>query len=122
LIVHSLARVLLNGYIPNIQVSWVKLGYAESLACLQAGANDFGGTLMEESISKSAGANFGEYVAPGEFRALIRTIGRIPAERATTYQIRKVFECPDAEERLPLQPVPIFNSTASPSVMSTTGY
>jgi len=122
LIVHALARVLLNGYIPNIQVSWVKLGYAESLACLQAGANDFGGTLMEESISKSAGANFGEYVAPGEFRALIRTIGRIPAERATTYQIRKVFEHPDAEERLPLQPVPVFNSAASHSAMSPTGY
>ena len=104
LIVHALARVLLHGYIPNIQVSWVKLGFEQSLACLEAGANDFGGTLMEESISKAAGANFGEYVSPGEFRALIRTIGRIPAERATTYKIRKVFEHPDAEERLPLEP------------------
>ena len=73
LIVHALSRVLLHGHIPNIQVSWVKLGYEQSLRCLQAGANDFGGTLMEESISKSAGANFGEYVSPGEFRALIRT-------------------------------------------------
>ena len=94
LIVHALSRILLNGYISNIQVSWVKLGFEESLACLEAGANDFGGTLMEESISKAAGANFGEYVSPGEFRALIRTIGRIPAERATSYQIRKVFEHP----------------------------
>jgi CofH subfamily radical SAM domain protein len=113
LIVHALSRVLLNGYIRNIQVSWVKLGFEESLACLEAGANDFGGTLMEESISKAAGANFGEYVAPGEFRALIRTIGRIPAERATSYQIRKVFEQPDAEERLPADPIPIFAPAAN---------
>ena len=122
LIVHALARVLLNGYIPNIQVSWVKLGFEESLACLEAGANDFGGTLMEESISKAAGANFGEYVSPGEFRALIRTIGRIPAERATTYQIRKVFEHPDSEERLPLERMPIFIPAANHSPAPATGY
>lgn len=102
LIVHSLARVLLDRYIPNIQVSWVKLGFDGSLACLEAGANDFSGTLMEESISKSAGATFGEYVSPGEFRALIRSIGRIPAERNTTYRRQRVFERPDADERLPL--------------------
>jgi 7,8-didemethyl-8-hydroxy-5-deazariboflavin synthase CofH subunit len=113
LIVHALSRVLLNGYIPNIQVSWVKLGFEESLACLEAGANDFGGTLMEESISKAAGANFGEYVSPGEFRALIRTIGRVPAERATSYQIRKVFEHADAEEHLPAAPIPIFALAAN---------
>src|ERR1700733_8311706 len=120
LIVHALSRVLLNGYIPNIQVSWVKLGFQASLDCLQAGANDFGGTLMEESISKAAGANFGEYVAPGEFRALIRTIGRIPAERATTYGIRKVFEHPDAEEHLPVERMQIFapgaNQAAVPAM------
>src|SRR5580658_6520618 len=101
LIVHALARILLNGYIPNIQVSWVKLGFRDSLACLEAGANDFGGTLMEESISKSAGATFGEYVSPGEFRALIRKIGRIPAERATTYKIIRVFENADSAEVFP---------------------
>jgi 7,8-didemethyl-8-hydroxy-5-deazariboflavin synthase CofH subunit len=101
LLVHALSRVLLNGFISNIQVSWVKLGFEGSLACLQAGANDFGGTLMEESISKAAGANFGEYVSPGEFRALIRTIGRIPVERTTTYKTRKVFDTPDADERMP---------------------
>ena len=121
LIVHALSRVLLNGYIPNIQVSWVKLGFEESLACLEAGANDFGGTLMEESISKAAGANFGEYVSPREFRAMIRTIGRIPAERATSYEIRKVFEHPDAEERLPLERLPIFAATDHTTVHAT-GY
>jgi 7,8-didemethyl-8-hydroxy-5-deazariboflavin synthase CofH subunit len=122
LTVHALSRVLLNGYIRNIQVSWVKLGFQDSLACLEAGANDFGGTLMEESISKAAGANFGEYVSPGEFRAMIRTIGRIPAERATSYAIRKVFEQPDAEERLPLERMPIYDPTSNHAPIPATGY
>jgi FO synthase len=95
--VHALSRVLLHGAICNVQVSWVKLGFETSLACLQAGANDFGGTLMEESISKAAGATFGEYVSPEEFRAKIRTIGRVPAERSTTYKIRRVFKSPGDE-------------------------
>src|SRR5467141_658532 len=89
--VHALARVLLHGAIKNLQVSWVKLGFEMSLACLQAGANDFSGTLMEESISKAAGAAFGECVWPEEFRAMIRSLGRIPAERTTTYRIRHTF-------------------------------
>src|SRR6058998_1576127 len=66
-----------------------------SLARLQAGANDFSGTLMEESISKAAGATFGEFVSPEEFRAKIRSIGRVPAERTTTYKIRRVFDAPE---------------------------
>jgi 7,8-didemethyl-8-hydroxy-5-deazariboflavin synthase CofH subunit len=97
LAVHALARILFNGLISNIQVSWVKMGFEESLACLEAGANDFSGTLMEEHISKSAGANFGEYVSPEQFRALIRRIGRIPAERTTTYELRRVYERDDEE-------------------------
>src|SRR5947209_6560060 len=90
--VHALSRVLLHRAIPNLQVSWVKLGFEASLACLQAGANDFGGTLMEENISKAAGATFGEYVSPEQFSAMIRTIGRVPAERPTTYNVRRFFE------------------------------
>src|SRR5438445_11265998 len=62
LIVHALARVLLNGYIPNIQVSWVKLGFEGSLSCLEAGANDFGRTQTAASTSRAAGAHLGEYV------------------------------------------------------------
>jgi FO synthase len=93
--VHALARVLLHGAIPNIQVSWVKLGFEVSLACLRAGANDFSGTLMEESISKAAGATFGEYVAPEQFRRLIWSIGRPAAERTTAYKIRQVFDAPE---------------------------
>jgi len=101
--VHALARVLLHGAIKNLQVSWVKLGFETSLACLQAGANDFSGTLMEESISKAAGATFGEYVSPEEFRARIRSIGRVPAERTTTYKIRRMFDEPEDELRTAAQ-------------------
>jgi 7,8-didemethyl-8-hydroxy-5-deazariboflavin synthase CofH subunit len=100
--VHALARVLLHGAIPNVQVSWVKMGLELSLECMNAGANDFGGTLMEESISKAAGATFGEYVAPEEFRARIRSIGRTPAERTTTYKLRQMY----AEEQSALEDGP----------------
>jgi 7,8-didemethyl-8-hydroxy-5-deazariboflavin synthase CofH subunit len=107
LIVHALARLLLNGDIPNLQVSWVKLGFPGALACLQAGANDFSGTLMEESISKAAGADYGESVTPGELRAMIRSIGRIPAERNTTYDARRLFPEPERDERLPVERMPV---------------
>ncbi|MGA2429267.1 MAG: 5-amino-6-(D-ribitylamino)uracil--L-tyrosine 4-hydroxyphenyl transferase CofH [Candidatus Acidiferrum sp.] len=100
--VHALSRVLLHGAIKNLQVSWVKLGFAMSLECLKAGANDFSGTLMEESISKAAGANFGEFVSPEEFRRMIRSIGRVPAERSTTYKIRRTFDvAEESDNRVP---------------------
>jgi 7,8-didemethyl-8-hydroxy-5-deazariboflavin synthase CofH subunit len=83
--IHALARVLLAGSINNIQVSWVKLNRKLSRLCLQAGANDYGGTLMEENISREAGATAGQYTSPEEFQALILETGRIPAERNTTY-------------------------------------
>jgi 7,8-didemethyl-8-hydroxy-5-deazariboflavin synthase CofH subunit len=100
--VHALARILLHGAIRNVQVSWVKLGFATSLACLDAGANDFSGTLMEENISKAAGATFGEYVVPEQFRRMIRSINRVPAERTTTYKIRRLFQ--ESEEAPPPSP------------------
>ena len=83
--IHALARVLLAGWINNIQVSWVKLNRKLSQLCLQAGANDYGGTLMEENISREAGATAGQYTSPEEFQMLILEAGRIPAERNTTY-------------------------------------
>lgn len=113
LIVHALARLLLNDAIPNLQVSWVKLGFPGSLACLKAGANDFSGTLMEESISKAAGADHGESVNPRELRALIRSIGRVPAERTTLYEIRRVFQHADAEECLPVERLPAMRPAAA---------
>ncbi len=83
--IHALARVMLAGSINNIQVSWVKLNRNLSQLCLHAGANDYGGTLMEENISREAGATAGQYTSPEEFQNLILEIGRIPAERNTTY-------------------------------------
>ena len=83
--IHALGRVLLAGAIHNIQVSWVKLNRELSQLCLQAGANDYGGTLMEENISREAGATAGQYTSPEDFQNLILEAGRIPAERNTTY-------------------------------------
>ena len=98
--VHALARILLAGSIPNIQVSWVKLNRQLSQLCLQAGANDYGGTLMEENISREAGATAGEYTSPEDFQSLILGIGRIPAERNTKYSRLKIklpLEAPSSE-------------------------
>ena len=83
--IHALARVLLAGSINNIQVSWVKLNRKLSQLCLHAGANDYGGTLMEENISREAGATAGQYTSPAQFQSLILEAGRIPAERNTIY-------------------------------------
>jgi 7,8-didemethyl-8-hydroxy-5-deazariboflavin synthase CofH subunit len=83
--IHALSRVLLAGAINNIQVSWVKLNRRLSQRCLHVGANDYGGTLMEENISREAGATAGQYTSPEEFQSLILEAGRIPAERNTTY-------------------------------------
>jgi len=84
---HALARILLHTHIPNIQASWVKLGRKAAQIALRCGANDLGGTLMEERISRSAGASSGEYMSPREFSWLIRGAGRKPAERTTLYEI-----------------------------------
>jgi FO synthase len=82
---HAVARLMLDGVIHNVQVSWVKLGVDACQAILQAGANDFGGTLMEETISRMAGAEWGIEMTPDRFDDAIRAIGRIPAVRTTTY-------------------------------------
>jgi FO synthase subunit 2 len=97
---YAVARLMLHGFINNVQVSWVKEGTMFAQACLAAGANDFGGTLINESISTSAGATNGQLVRPAELRALIRDAGRIPAERTTTYQIRRVLAEEPAEPDL----------------------
>jgi FO synthase len=83
--IHALGRIMLAGSINNIQVSWVKLNRNLSQLCLHAGANDYGGTLMEENISREAGATAGQYTSPDQFQSLILEAGRIPAERNTTY-------------------------------------
>ncbi len=102
--VHATARLVLNRAIPNLQVSWVKEGPRLSQLLLDAGANDLGGTLINESISTSAGAGHGQLVPPIEMRRLIRDAGRVPAERLTTYRLRRVFDrdAEDAPEALDL--------------------
>lgn len=98
--IHALARILLAGSIHNVQVSWVKLNRGLSQLCLQAGANDYGGTLMEENISREAGADAGQYTSPEDFQSLILEIGRIPAERNTKYsrlQIKLPAEAAESE-------------------------
>jgi FO synthase len=88
--VHALSRLLLAGSINNIQVSWVKLNRKLSQLCLHAGANDYGGTLMEENISREAGATAGQYTSAEDFQSLILEAGRIPAERNTSYSRIKI--------------------------------
>ncbi|HSQ03664.1 MAG TPA: 5-amino-6-(D-ribitylamino)uracil--L-tyrosine 4-hydroxyphenyl transferase CofH [Burkholderiales bacterium] len=95
--IHALARILLAGSIHNVQVSWVKLNRKLSQLCLRAGANDYGGTLMEENISREAGADAGQYTSPEDFQSLILEIGRIPAERNTKYSRMQI--------KLPVTPV-----------------
>jgi FO synthase subunit 2 len=89
---YAVSRLMLNNWIPNLQVSWVKEGPKLSQIALLAGANDFGGTLINESISTAAGAGYGQLMKPAKFRSLIREMGRLPAERSTTYQKLRVFE------------------------------
>ena len=85
LLVHAVARLALHPWITNIQVSWVKLGAHGVAAALRAGVNDLGGTLMNESISRSAGAEHGQEFAPEAMEELIRSAGRIPRQRTTLY-------------------------------------
>jgi FO synthase len=85
LLMHAISRLALNPLIPNIQVSWVKLGAEGAAACLDAGANDLGGTLMNESISRAAGNEHGEELPPERMQALIQSIGRKPEQRSTLY-------------------------------------
>ncbi len=92
---YAVSRLMLNNWIPNLQVSWVKEGPKLSQIALLAGANDFGGTLINESISTAAGSAYGQLMKPSQFRGLIREMSRIPAERSTTYQKVRVFETED---------------------------
>ena len=89
---HAISRIMLNNFINNIQVSWVKEGAKMSQMLLETGVNDFGGTLINESISTSAGSEYGQLMRPKEIRSLIQSAGRIPAQRNSTYGIVKVYE------------------------------
>ena len=85
-LMHAVARLVLHPQITNIQVSWVKMGEAGVKACLQAGCNDLGGTLMNESITRAAGTQHGQELPPQEMERIIREIGRTPRQRLTAYE------------------------------------
>ena len=108
LLVHAVARLALHGGIENVQASWVKLGPDGVRQTLAAGVNDLGGTLMNESISRAAGSEWGQELPPEQMEALIRSAGRVPRQRTTTYgtppeaRVRASFgAAPLAEPRNP---------------------
>jgi FO synthase len=84
-LMHAVARLALHPLVPNIQASWVKMGHEGVVACLNAGVNDLGGTLMNESITRAAGAEHGQETGPHEMLAMIAAAGRVPRQRSTTY-------------------------------------
>jgi FO synthase len=85
-LIHAVARIAFDGLIPNIQASWVKLGLEGGARLLQAGCNDLGGTLMNESISRASGAAHGQLATPEELETAIRRMDRVPARRNTVYE------------------------------------
>jgi FO synthase subunit 2 len=95
---HAVSRIMLHLYINNIQVSWVKEGARMSQVLLGAGVNDFGGTLINESISTAAGAQYGQLMKPKQIRSVIRSSGRVPAQRSTTYKILKLYPNADHDD------------------------
>ena len=102
---HAIARLMLGPTFRNIQSSWVKEGPRLAQYLLACGANDLGGTLINESISTSAGAGYGQLVPPVELRRLIRDAGRVPARRNTVYELLKVYDEGAGDEESPLDRV-----------------
>jgi FO synthase len=84
-LLHAVSRLALNPFFKNIQTSWPKMGRDGAAACLSAGCNDFGGTLMNESISRAAGGRNGNELPPQEMETLIRDSERVPLQRTTLY-------------------------------------
>ncbi|MBW8640552.1 5-amino-6-(D-ribitylamino)uracil--L-tyrosine 4-hydroxyphenyl transferase CofH [Hoeflea sp. WL0058] len=99
---HAVSRILLHGWIDNIQVSWTKLGPKEAHRMLACGVNDLGGTLMNESISRAAGAKNGQEVTAHEMVQIIRSAGRVPVQRNTPYDVLEVFDDHDPVVIAPL--------------------
>lgn len=102
ILMHAVARLALHRMIPNIQASWVKMGPDGAQACLNAGANDLGGTLMNESITRAAGAAHGEEMAPEAMEKLIRAAGRTPWQRTTFYEVAPLLRTSSSFAAAPL--------------------
>lgn len=99
---HAVSRILLAGWIDNIQVSWTKLGPERARQMLECGVNDLGGTLMNESISRAAGARHGQEITAAEMVKLIKSTGRVPVRRNTLYQVQEDYDGHEPKELLPL--------------------
>jgi FO synthase len=104
ILMHAVARLALHPVIPNIQVSWVKLGPEGAAAALRAGANDLGGVLMNESITRAAGARHGQEMSPAELDGLVRGLGRAPRQRTTLYGTPPPERCAAALTAAPIAP------------------
>ena len=103
ILMHAVARLVLHRWVANIQTSWVKMGAAGALLCLRAGANDLGGTLMNESISRAAGAGHGQEMSPQMMERLIASIGRTPRPRTTLYAAAPAERMRQARSAPPLR-------------------
>jgi FO synthase len=90
-LMHAIARIAYHGLIDNIQVSWTKIGHAGARQLLQAGCNDMGGTLMNENISRAAGASHGQEMTEQSFREIVEPIGRTLRQRSTLYDQNAEF-------------------------------
>jgi FO synthase len=101
-LMHAVARLALHPHVTNIQASWVKLGRQGVGACLRAGVNDLGGTLMNETISRSAGASHGQELAPAGMEAWIKEAGRTPRQRTTTYGVAPLAQMRSSFDAQPL--------------------
>ena len=101
-LMHSVSRIMLNGFIDNIQVSWTKLGAERARNMLSLGVNDLGGTLMNESISRSAGSKHGQEITAAELCEIIRSAGRTPVRRNTIYKTIDIYKDHDPIDVIPL--------------------
>ena len=108
-LMHSVSRIMLNGFIDNIQVSWTKLGAERARNMLSLGVNDLGGTLMNESISRSAGSKHGQEITAAELCEIIRSAGRIPVRRNTIYKTIDIYKDHD-----PIDVIPLVERTSDP--------
>ncbi|MEM9851826.1 MAG: 7,8-didemethyl-8-hydroxy-5-deazariboflavin synthase subunit CofH, partial [Pseudomonadota bacterium] len=101
-LMHAVSRIMLHGFIDNIQVSWTKLGPERARQMLSRGVNDLGGTLMNESISRAAGSTHGQEITAAEMCRLVRSVGRVPVRRNTVYGVIDIYEDHDPPELAPL--------------------
>jgi FO synthase len=114
LLMHAVGRIAYRGWIDNVQISWVKVGIEGARQALQAGCNDLGGTLMDENISRAAGASHGQELDESEFRSIVEPIGRTLEQRTTLYGRTHTIGRRLREPLPDFEPVPVVLSTRAP--------